>query len=58
MIEADASFVRTRKGQKLSVASCNLDGRAEKMIREEDLLNTTPSRKYRPRRRNNLSLED
>lgn len=49
---------RTRRGMTLSVASRDPLGQSETYIRNQTLMDTVPSRQYRPRRRKGLSVAE
>ena len=49
---------RTRRGMTLSVASRDPLGQSETYIRSQTLMDTVPSRQYRPRRRKSLSVAE
>ena len=54
----DDNNERTRRGLTLSVASRDPLGQSETYLRNQALLESVPSRQYRPRRRKSLSVAE
>ena len=57
-VVSSQSQTRTRRGQKLSLASSNLEGLSEAELRDRSKRETVPAGWYRPRRRGAVSLEE